>query len=269
MMMNLCASLVVVTNRVLLDLEQVFAPVATFGHWLPSKTMCEVDRLRLKPALANARQQGKEQHAAFKMIVKVGGAILAEAPNEFDKQTVQFGRGNVRPPFDWLQYKQKIFATSSVTNRNAMTWFTLSHFKWWFAIREGWGVDTCERKFTELLSTLPSGRISQDRKEILMPEKRQVLGDESRGHSEENAFGHRASRNPTPAQFRVQTGWMGHNHTALNDAVQYERGLGLGDGALQPLGSGRFSQELVPTHETAQFKAQLAEQQKAEAEIKK
>ncbi len=104
-MMTLCASLVVVTNRVLLDLEQVFAPFATFGHWLPSKKMCEVDRLRLKPALTNARQQGKEQHAAFKMIVKVGGAILAEALDEFDKQTVQFGRGNQRPPFDWLQYQ--------------------------------------------------------------------------------------------------------------------------------------------------------------------
>ena len=93
---------------------------------------------KVKSMDRNATKQGEGQWEAFKAVRKAGGEILKQAMEEYDSQTLKFGRGHLRPDYDHIGYNQKIQLSSNVDAGSYMIWMTVHRFAHHCQMEHGW-----------------------------------------------------------------------------------------------------------------------------------
>ena len=71
-----------------------------------------------------AKQQGEEAKSRFMMVIKKGGIQVRPIINDWKFSLAAYGRGSVRPPFDFMSYAMDFGLSSGLRNNNKLTWMT-------------------------------------------------------------------------------------------------------------------------------------------------
>ena len=105
----------------------------------------------------------------------------------FAERACGFGRGSRLPPFNWLEYSQKIIVSSGVATQGRMKWMTAHYYCYLLKKYHGKDETVALDEFQNLTETLPRSRVETsgpDGTEILMPKDRLVLANAERKHEE-------------------------------------------------------------------------------------
>ena len=146
---------------------------------------------------ADARKAGQAALDEWKAALK-DGAKMKELILSYKSRCRAQGRGNCRPAFDWMRYKQTQEAKSEMQKGEFVIWMTkhrwFSHTKQWEG--EHWTNCESQGRWDRLLEDLPSDKVSDDKKMVHVPLYMGGFSStvNSRSHSEQLEVGHREKK---------------------------------------------------------------------------
>ena len=106
-----------------------------------------------------ANNQGEEAQAIVMMLRKVGGEQLRTCINDWETSLAAYGRGSVRPPFDFMSYAMDLGLSSGLMNNNKSLWMTEGNncsYRWEL---ERIPEPQARIEFQAHLTSLPQGRV--------------------------------------------------------------------------------------------------------------
>lgn len=249
----------------MLERSQAFEPAE-------KQNSCELCIAKLRNCRRNAKRQGKQAVKTYTAIVKMGGSALREMVENFEAQTLQYGRGHMRPPYGFSQYVQRVKMSTNVVVGNELVLMSQWRYAEHMRLEKGWEQQKAFDHFQELKLTLPKSQIEGDK--IYVDAKKYVDANQVRAQEEELQYGHKAQKNPTPNGFAASMAWMGTDHAPVTDAANWERQMHLPAGTLSTLPEGVFSKpsELAPQEaqdRVAQWKEEEDKKKAEKLEAKK
>ena len=143
----------------------------------------------VRGATRQAKEQGPEALKAFTALRKTNPTEFVAAIHVFRAKCASAGRGFRRPQFNWVRYHMAIILASRVQKGTKSLWLTKFAFAAHTKSVDGLTEPEAFAQFERELASLPAGRVSADRQQILYPIESFVIGLNEKSQEEQTQYG--------------------------------------------------------------------------------
>ena len=191
---------------------------------------CDAD---VRGAIRQAKEQGPEAVKALQALRKTNPDEFVAAIHICRAKCASAGRGYRRPQFSLVRYHMSIILASRLQKGTRCLWLTKFAYAHHKKTYEGLSEPQAFESFERELATLPAGRVSDCRTNILWPVEEFVTCMEEKAQEEQTQYGTKEKKKPTDFDIQSRVDMMSTDHHSVNSSEFYGGALGMEPKAMQ------------------------------------